>query len=412
LEIDDVGTRGSKPWARLALAAIAVIALAVALAACGGGGSSSSGSTSEAPSTSEESTEEATTEEGGGGSELEAAEEATEAAFEGRFGTPPSEPNKATSGKNVWVISPGQASAPAAALSNAAIAAGKLLGWHTTLCDAKLDPAKQAECYKSAIAGGAEGILGVATDCPNIKGQIQEATAANVDVVPIFSFDCDEVGQGAAQYSAQISFGERYKTAREYFEASGEDGAAWIVDTTKGEANLLSLENPEYYDLKFWQAGFSKGMEKYCSSCAVESEEFLLASEAGTPFQEKVATGLTKNPEINAIQMGWNVELGPGAAVEQSGRGSELSTIGGLGVESDIAAIRETDSLKACIGQPLGWWGFAGADTLNSLFNGEEPRDEGIGWQLLTKEQNLPTKNEVFKGPVEYEAAYKKSWGV
>jgi ribose transport system substrate-binding protein len=400
-------------FARLAVCLLALLTISFALVACGSSGSSSS---SESATTGEET--EATTgggeeaEEGGEESSsgsLKEAEEATEAAFKGQFGTPPTEPNPAVKGKTVWVISPGQASAPAAAISAAAITAAKDLGWNATLCDGKLNPSVEADCFKSAIAANAEGILGVATDCPTIKAQLNEATAAKILVVPIFSFDCDEVGDGPAQFSTQISFGNRYKTAREFFEATGEDGAAYVVSENNGEANVLSMNNPEYYDLKFWQAGFESGMEKYCSSCSLESIEYL-AAEFGPGLQEKVATGLTKNPEINAIQMTWNPELGPEAAVEASGRAEEITTLGGLGVAADTAAV-ESGSIKGVIAQPLPWWGFAAADTLNSLFAGKEPRDEGIGWQLFTKEQNLPAKGEEFTGPVDFEAAYKKSWG-
>ncbi|MGV1047002.1 MAG: sugar ABC transporter substrate-binding protein [Solirubrobacterales bacterium] len=381
---------------------VLVTVCALLLAACGGGSSTSA-------DTEQEATGGAETQSESKGTVAEAKKQTKEVFAGSRIGEPPSEASPAVKGKSVWIVQAGASSPTSAGVTASVEEALGEIGWEATSCDGKLNPAVMANCYKQAIAAKPDGIVNVGVDCTVVQSGLEQAKAAGIITVPAYSFDCDEEGNGEALFGAHLSFGDRYTDMAEYFEVSGEDAAAWLTATTNGKAEVINLTNQEYTVLREYQAGFEKGMGRYCPSCELHEVSYL-AAEFGPKLQAKTAAALTKYPNANAMQGTVNPELGPDQAVLESGR--EIQNIGGLGIGLDATTIQEEEGLTATIAQPLAWFSFAAVDTLNSVFAAEEPRDGGIGWSIFDAEQNLPQAEENYEPEVDFRAAYLKSWGV
>jgi ribose transport system substrate-binding protein len=388
----------SRRWqaAGLTVASIAILGLS----ACS---SSGGGSPSSAPTAGGGASTPATT----GGSSSSTG--STDDAYKATYTTPPTAANPAAKSKTVWVISVGQASPTGAASADAAMAAGKAIGWSMHLFDAKLDPAQFSDGIKQAIASKANGVVLIAVDCPAAKSALQQAKSAGVKTVGVYALDCNEVTPGQPSlYSSQVSFGSRYKNLAAAYQAWGADSAKWAIAKTDGKADALSFENSEYNILKFYQQGFDAQM-KTCSGCKNTIVPWL-AADFGAKLTAITQAALLKDPNANVVQGGSNPTLGITQGVVQSGRTAKIDSIGGLGLSIDNDAIRQ-GQLTAANSWPTEWFGYAAIDTLNSVFNGTPVRDEGLGWQIADKTHNLPAKGG-FSGDVDYVSAYKKSWGV
>lgn len=369
---------------RRASAALIAVVVAAGLAACSDDGDSgNAGSTGASSTVSEDS-------------------------YAPTYTAPPTGTNPAAKDKTVWVISVGQASPTGAAGANAAMKAGETIGWNMKLFDAKLDPAQFSNGIKQAIAVDADGVVLIAVDCPAAKSALQQARDADVKTVGVYALDCNEVDPSdEGLYSSQVSFGDRYSSLADAYQAWGSDSAKWAIAHNGGSAKVLSFENNEYDILKNYQKGFKAEVEK-CDSCEFTVVDWL-AADFGPKLTAITQAALLKNPDAQVVQGGSNPTLGITQGVTQSGKQASLATIGGLGLSIDNDAIRQ-GQLTAANAWPSEWFGFGAVDTLNSVFNGTEVRDQGLGWQIIDANHGLPDGD--FTSDVDYIAAYKASWGV
>jgi ribose transport system substrate-binding protein len=405
--------RGSRSPLLIGILVLVVALAATVLSACGGGDSTTGGSSTSEP-TATEGSEPTATEGSGGGSGLAGAEKDLQTAYSGYFTHPPTEPNPAVPGKRILIISAGQSAEVDSALATKIQQAASMIGWTSSICDGKLEPGNFVKCMGQANAEGVDGVVNIGVDCQYVKPQMEQAVKSGIKIVGTFAWDCSETEPGGPKLMTKISYGNRFKSEPEAFEALGRGAGAWAVVKTKGQGKILYLVNHEYNTLKLLQTGFKDAVEELCEECELDEEEWL-GKELGPPLQSKTLAALTSNPEINAMYANTNPELGPSAALVQSGRQTEVASVGGLGVAPNFEAIREEQGLGATLASPGGWYAFAAVDTLNSLFRGQKPRDEGWGGILVDAEHNLPPKgSEGYYEPpnVDYEADYAKSWGV
>lgn len=344
-----------------------------------------------------------------------AAATALEAAYDGRFTAPPTAHNRAAKDKFVVVTSAGQASPAVKGVVDPTIEAAKAMGWKVKLCDANLDPAKFAPCFRDAIAQGADGIIDTSMDCPLIKEALKQTVAAGIPVVAQYAWDCNVTNPGTRPlFSAQISFGDRYDGIAGANTAWGADAGTWAVAQTGGKGTILNFVNKEYQGLKLYQDGFAKSVKHLCPDCKIKDIPYLV-SDFGPQLTSKTQSALLQNPDTTVIQAGTNPEAGFSAGVVQAGKLGKLKVIGGTGLSNNFDLIRSKKGLDAVGAWPNAWMGYAGVDTLNQIFNGvKNPTvDQGIGWIVADRDHNMaqPGKNATIKDDF-FKAAYLKRWGL
>lgn len=397
--------------ARLRLLAVGVAAVLL-LVACGGNGGNSESAPQEetaGPDTATGPAETAATDPAA--EALAAAQAQTEEALEGVHTGPPTDSNPAAEDKNVWIVVSGLASTTAANSARNFEKAAELLGWNTEVFDAELNPAKFPAGIRQAITSGADGVVTIGIDCPFVKAALEEARAADIVAVGLYSLDCDEITPGAESLYEQIGFGDRFENVADAYRGWGSDAAAWIIAATEGAPNVIHIANEEYNILRFYQEGFEQRMSE-CETCVVTTVEFL-ATEFGPDLTSKVKAAFLQNPEANAVQANVNPELGVQQGVLAAGKADEeVAVIGGFGLAANFDAVRENQGLDAVAAQADEWWSFAAADTMNSVFNGTPIRDSGVGWRIFDEEHGLPPQGEDYIAEVDYVDAYKTSWGV
>jgi ribose transport system substrate-binding protein len=409
-------TRRSAQAARLpkmAAAAVALIAAIMLVAGCSSSSSSSAPNASSA-STSASSGPASGSDAGTTSSGVPAAVTSLlDSGYKGTFQAPPASGPKAAVGKSVWVISCGQVAASCAEIADAAMSAGKALGWNMTLFDGKLDPTLYSQGILQAIAAHVSGIFTVAVDCSIATSPLKQAKAAGIATVGVSNFDCNDPlnNIGPALYSTYVKYtgitgyGTTYADWKKY-------NAAWIIAQTDGKAKVINSYSPGYLVAEYQNKGFMQEMS-LCSTCSIVSSLGITATEqAGTGAQEALQTAITQDQSANAIQVGVSGWFGrfANAAIRSSGR-ANLAIAGDECDAAAIAAIKAGGPQQMCVARDFGWESWAAMDELNRQFAspGSAPVDEGLGFEIVDKTHNLPS-GSTWTAPFNYQSAYEKIW--
>lgn len=385
--------------------AILGVALVVAAVAAGCGGSSNSSGT-EAAGTGTTSNEASTF--------VKHAEERTAEAFEGTDKSPPTTGPKPEPGKSMWIIPCAEVNEGCATPAAGAKEAAEELGWKVTIFDGKFDPNEFSAGVNQAVAAGADAIVLVAIDCQAIQGALEHAKAAEVTVVGIYSYDCNDPLSGGTGSEALFTGTVQYSGSQaEHYEEYGALRADLIIAETKGEAKTINITNNEFLNVAYVDKGFVEEMEK-CSGCEIVDTIDLTGQDfTGNTIQTKVAAAIQRYPEANSVKVAYDgvALLGAAAAIAESGRSEELYVQGGEGFPDVVQIMVENGGIDSELGLPARWIGWAATDTVNRLMNGDEPADSGAGFQAIDK-RNADDFANGYDGNVNYKAAYRKAWGL
>lgn len=327
------------------------------------------------------------------------------------FGTP-KEASTPAKGKTVWVISCSQqvvsCSEPAAGVVDAA----KRIGWKATVVDGKFSPPAWNGAIRQAIAAKADAIVNVAVDCGATAKSLQAAKQAGIKVGAIFSIDCDDpsvggkplfdaplIMDGTKDWSAQAS---RWSEAR----------ARVVAAKTDGKAKVIAFRQDSLLAVKYIGEGFEKGLAA-CPGCKIVESVPLALTDVGPKLQQKVQSAILKHPDANVIASPYDglTLAGLAAGVKASGQAKRLFVMGGEGYAPNIDLIRSGGGETAAMGFSSQWAGWAAVDGLNRVFDGKEPQNSGLGWQLVDADHNLP-KDGPWEPPVDFRSAYAKAWGL
>jgi ribose transport system substrate-binding protein len=340
------------------------------------------------------------------------AQQALKAAYDGQTGTPPSVATHPKAGVSVWVVSCGQQVPSCATPVAAAQEAAKAAGWTSSVCDGALNPGGWGDCVRQGVSSGADVILPVGIDCASIQQPFQEAKDAGVTVVGGGASDCDETGGQALWATERIQLQDT--NAKGIWELSGKLAADWLIGKTDGKAQVLQtvFTDPLWGP---WQAEGFKNEIATCSGCDIVATLELANNDfVSGSANQKFSTALLQAPKADSVFVavgGWMVQ-GFGQAIQSSGRSDQLNVISGFGDASNMDLIRSgTGGQDAVLGYATPWGGWGSVDEAIRVLNGEQPVVEGDGMQVVDADHNLPKSGD-YTGGVDYQAAYKKAWGV
>jgi ribose transport system substrate-binding protein len=332
----------------------------------------------------------------------------------GTFTQPGGDPLPIEPGKDIWVISCGQVTVSCATQVRAVENAAKEVDWTVHVFDGKADPAEFVQGVRQAISAKADGIVLTSVDCALVQAPAREALARGIKIAALAAIDCDDPNGGGGEplfhgrqpvYPGYDSFGEA-------LHAWSKDRAKYLIEANDGKGTYIDVYNAEFPYYKVVDAGFVEGM-KACSDCKVERVGFQY-SEFGSGLQQKLEQALLKNPDATAVVApdDGTVTGGVSAAVQASGRSGDIFVFGGEGFTQSIELIANDGGQDASLAWGGDWLGWATIDTLNSEFHGKQPRESGLGWQLVTAKDNLPADGKTYEPPVDYRAVYRELWGI
>jgi ribose transport system substrate-binding protein len=385
---------------RLAVLGALVLLAALVLSACGGGSGSSSSS-----SGSGGSTEGASGGGGGGESSLASFEAAAKKAEEPTKWPGPKTSPPAVKGKKIAVILCAAVAEGCARVGEGAKQAAEAIGWQVTVQDGKGEPNIQRSLMLQDINEGYNGIVLAVIDSSTVGDAMQKAREAGVLVVsPIGGNEIGETGSDV--------FGQPNAEP----EKAGEDLANWVIAHSGGEAKIAMFHSPDFKDSISRYEGSKKVFEE-CEGCDIETDETYSSVSAAQQLPLRVKSVLLAHPEINWVwvDIGANGALAVNAIREQGLQEKVHVASFDCNLE-DLKHIREELVQPVCEGLGLEDSGWGAVDELNRGFSGmnsEEAKEEEdiVPLRAITK-STLPEPGEPWRGDFDYEAEYKKLWGV
>jgi ribose transport system substrate-binding protein len=390
-----------------AIAATAIVSV-LGLAACG---SSSGGATTSTPNAGASTGS-------GSGLTVAAASAKLAALYKGTFTAPPASAPTPAKGVDLWIISCGQASEGCAEPVAGAQAAAKLLGWQTHVFDGNFGAADAFNTgIRQAVAAHATAIMALGVDCNLVSAGLSAAAAANVPVIGINSFDCNDpmLNAGPAKFAGHIEYIPSASSVGEWQEAQGAAKADWMIANLNGNVNAIVLKLNGVTALAYQIKGFEDELAK-CTSCHV------LTTVAGNPpdlsngvLKQAFSTALTKYPQANAIMSpddSISAAVGEPSALQAAGRAKSVKVVGTGAYAQNIDEIRNGNGESAEVAYDDTWIGWAGVDETIRALAKSPMVPEGDGFQLVDATHNLPASGQGFTTSTDYIAGYKKAWGL
>jgi len=378
----------------------AVSALVFSVAACGSGSSGAAAPTSAASSSA-----------GAPASSSAVADYATilKEATDGLVPPLPDSSPKPEAGKKVWVVSCGQQAASCATISDSAKKAAAAIGWTASVCDGKLSPQSWGDCIRQGTAAKVDGILTVSVDCVVVTEPLKEAAAAGVKTISVGGTDCTETG-GAQTYTAVAQWTPDQTSLLSWYEGVGHTAAKYAIGKQEGKANVLLLNFKD----AVWGPSVTKGFKDElatCSGCTIAKTLDLGNNDlTGGTLASKFSTALLQSKDANAVFVPIDIWLVLGLAEGISSSGRPLTVVGAFGDAANMDLVRAGKETASVNNDPVHM-GYAGIDTAIRVFAGQPAVSEGVGYQAVDKDNNLPAKGP-YREPRTIEDTYLKLWGI
>jgi ribose transport system substrate-binding protein len=352
---------------------------------------------------------------GSGTSALAAAVAATNVGYKGTSTEVSSTPRPAAKNKTIAIISAGQAadsnSVPVLGAQQAATA----IGWKSTIYDAMLNPSNYSGLVRQAIAAHVNGIILDAIDCDKVQGPLQQAKAAGIVVTAMYAFDCNDPNAGAGPkglFNGITNYGVKNSNLDTFTESYGADQADYVIAKSDNKAKIIVVQDPEFTVLYYTAKGFDDTIAASHGSQVVDTLDITQEDLVDGDIVKKIQAELLRFPQATWIKSPYTYATTLGIVPALGANPNHISVMGGEGFHDELQDIR-SGKIVATNAISSNWTGWAAVDTLNSIFNHTKPVDSGIGWTLVDATHNLPADpNADYQPAVNYQAEYKKAWGV
>lgn len=180
----------------------------------------------------------------------------------------------------------------------------------------------------------------------------------------------------------------------------------YLLVESKGDANVLFTNFPEFEGLALTFDAMKDEMDKYCERCELQSIN-LKSSDVGANVPGAIVAHLQSNPEINYVYLAFG-DAGSGlpAALKNAGLDTKVKIVSNSGGAQNWQAIREGTQVADITfsNTLLGW---QNADALARAITGQDTT-VSTEWQMPT--QILTKDNLDFTGEYEGVPAFKEQF--
>jgi ribose transport system substrate-binding protein len=335
--------------------------------------------------------------------------------MKGTIGSPPDSGPAAVPGKRVWVITCGQTLPTCSLLGDAAKQAAETLGWDLQIGDGKLSPTGYVDAMSTAMAQKPDAIILAGIACGSVQQSVQQARQAGILVLGIKAPDCDEAPTNQeALFSAPMYYnGTNEKANSAATRLRGQLAAQYLINVTEADAKIIFEKGGDPTQAPM-NEGFEEEIAK-CDTCEIVKVVEYVPTDQGPDgaLAQGLQAALLQHPEANAVYAPYDANLivSRGAQiVAQSGNGQLV--IASDGSPDGLDLVRNGQVAVETGGQSYEWWAYAVMDSLNRLFAGEDVVDQGLGWQPVDADHNLPSQpgspvEAPFDVPAHYDAIWK-----
>jgi ribose transport system substrate-binding protein len=335
-----------------------------------------------------------------------------ETAYKGVTGTPPTTRVTAPKGVSLWVMSCGEQAVTCHTPAVAVEAAAKALGWSTHLCDGALNPTGFANCIRQAASAKAKVFIPIGIDCSSAKQAFVDAKAAGVTIIGGGGSNCNGADGKPIWASERLQL-PGY-TLKQFYYLNGKLQADYLIGKANGKAKVLIVNFTDQVWGPWITDGFKQELAT-CKGCSIVGQLDLSNNDfVSNTAAQKFSTALLKAGTANGIIVpvdGWLTQ-GLAQAVVQSGRNGSITVIGRFGDKGNTDLIRNNGGEDATVGYPSDWGAWGSVDEAARVLAGQAPVAEGDGVKVIDKDHDLPASGQSYTGDVDFQAAFKKAWGV
>ena len=296
--------------------------------------------------------------------------------------------------------------------SDAFLEAAAKLGWKTQMIDPAGDPNKLQAAVKTAIQSGADGIFFAGGGLSALGDTFKEAKDAGVKMVTMAG-EGNPVGPDA--WDANI-----YENTLDY----GRAAAAYIA-TNSPDAHVMIVNDAEFPEIDALSKSATAALKEYCPGCTIVPQIDFSIVNISTTMPAQVKAALQADPAINWI-------IGPYdfasqyvvQATMEIGRGDQVKLFSWGGHPQNLNFIKDGQVQAATVAVGEEWIGYAAADQMNRLLNGEPiwtdvKHNTGTDYgsenyaEQIVDASNLPADpNALWNSAVDFRAKYSEIWGV
>jgi ribose transport system substrate-binding protein len=398
-----IESRSKRGLWRAILATLLVVLATGALAACGSSNSSSSSSTSSSGSSTGSSD----------ASLAQAKQKYEEAAKPPAKFSGPTEKVPAKKGITVGILTcDSKLSGCTNAGKNMAPIIQNDLGGSAKIYDGQSNPKVWNESILQMVADKVDGIALLSIP-PQLVGQgLQAAEKAGIPIVRC-------CGAGGTP-NPKLNFpGKIFANVDVDYGAAGAASADYVTSQSGGKADVLVLTDNSQDGVKTHVAGFKAELTKICPSCKQDTQQTQTA-DVTTSTPQRVVAYLQAHPSVDWIYLAYDPQgifIVP--ALQKAGLANKVKIAGILGNPVNLKFIKQGAIQQSDVMIDENYYAWAMTDQLLRALNKmpvSEPENEGAPWYIVTKQLgNYPqgaTATTGFTAPSNYEAAYKKLWGL
>ncbi len=284
--------------------------------------------------------------------------------------------------------------------------AAEKVGWEATI----VDPAGAggpSAAIQRAVSSGADAIVLNSIDAAAVKGDLDAARAKGIAVV------CDMCGDTDGLIQAVVPPLDENERAGYLL---GQQAFVLAKERFDAPPKFIVMSDNEFATVNARVAGVKKFIDDCKSAgagCELVAEGQYLAAEISTTAPGRVVSLVQSHPDYNVLFAGYDASLNFFAqGLKQAGLADPDKAFG-LSIDADVAnteMIRSGGYQAASAGVAMQRVGYALVDTLNRLFNGEEPVDQGITVKIINQD-NAPDSGS-WDGDFDATPDYLKAWGI
>lgn len=276
------------------------------------------------------------------------------------------------------------------------------LGWTVDIVTTDGSAEQVSNAFTAAIRSGADVVYLPTADIDQLAAPLKEAEAKGVLFASVASTD-EPTGDGAYFFNMGGSA---------YFKKMGEVLAAKAIVDSKGSAQALYVNLPEFSILGPMNVGFEDGFKAMCPSCKTESIDVPFSS-VGKDAPDLIVSALRARPDVKYLVLSEISALEPGlpAALKAAGLNG-IKILGESGSEQVYTDVTNGEILGTI--QPEGYsYSYGLLDALARKFAGDPPSPVQPNLFLLTKD-NIPddvTGRIAWPAVADMHDQYLKLWG-
>lgn len=304
-------------------------------------------------------------------------------------------------GKLVWFISPSQATAYALGVSKGFAEAAEAAGLKSQIFDAKGQPTLFNEGVAQAVAAKADAIVTYAISPALVQQSLKLASEAKIPVIQV------NTGLPAAEGI--------YVSLNPDVEALGKLQAHAALLKTQCKLNGAVVYSSNFQILSAMKTATLAEVKALCPPCEMTELNVQLPT-ISTQLAPLTSSTMARLPKLNAFVATFDqlaVYMVP--AIEQAGR-KDVAIIGANGNSANLEFMRQgrVETYDPAY-PPASYLGWQLLDQAARAVAGHKPAPFTVQVQMLDKGNIGPSGTDemgVFKGLANYDAAFKKAWGL